>query len=60
MNLDFLLRQTAVSTQMSRIEIPGETARMAMAVVGIGPIVLAYPFFQRYFIKGLTIGAVKG
>lgn len=60
MNLDFLLRQTAVSAQMSRIEIPGETARMAMAVVGIGPIVLAYPFFQRYFIKGLTIGAVKG
>lgn len=31
-----------------------------MAVVGIGPIVLAYPFFQRYFIKGLTVGAVKG
>jgi putative aldouronate transport system permease protein len=29
-------------------------------VVGIGPIVLAYPFFQRYFIKGLTVGAVKG
>jgi putative aldouronate transport system permease protein len=60
MNLDFLLRQTAVSAQMARIDIPGETARMAMAVVGIGPIVLAYPFFQRYFIKGLTIGAVKG
>jgi putative aldouronate transport system permease protein len=60
MNLDFLLRQTAVSADMARIEIPGETARMAMAVVGIGPIVLAYPFFQRYFIKGLTIGAVKG
>jgi len=34
--------------------------RMAMAVVGIGPIVLAYPFFQKYFIKGLTVGAVKG
>jgi putative aldouronate transport system permease protein len=29
-------------------------------VMGIGPVVLAYPFFQRYFVKGLTIGAVKG
>jgi putative aldouronate transport system permease protein len=42
------------------VNIPTETVRMAMAVLGIGPIVLAYPFFQRYFIKGLTIGAVKG
>ncbi|HEX9063156.1 MAG TPA: carbohydrate ABC transporter permease [Clostridia bacterium] len=40
--------------------VPGETLRMAMAIVGIGPIIFAYPFFQRYFIKGLTIGAVKG
>jgi putative aldouronate transport system permease protein len=29
-------------------------------VVTVGPIVLAYPFFQRYFIRGLTMGAVKG
>jgi ABC-type sugar transport system, permease component len=42
------------------IRFPAETMRMAMAVVGIGPIVLAYPFFQKYFIKGLTVGAVKG
>ncbi|WAM31951.1 carbohydrate ABC transporter permease [Caldicellulosiruptor naganoensis] len=41
-------------------EIPAESARMAMAVMGMGPIVLAYPFFQRYFVKGLTIGAIKG
>lgn len=40
--------------------IPSESARMALCIVTIGPIVLAYPFFQRYFIKGLTIGAVKG
>lgn len=40
--------------------IPSETVRMAMVVVGIGPIILAYPFFQKYFIKGLTIGSVKG
>ncbi len=41
-------------------EMPAETFRMAMAVVTMGPIVLAYPFFQKYFVKGLTIGAVKG
>lgn len=41
-------------------ELPSETFRMAMAVVTVGPIIMAYPFFQRYFIKGLTIGAVKG
>jgi len=41
-------------------QMPNETLRMAMAVVAIGPIVFAYPFFQRYFISGLTVGAVKG
>ncbi|MFC5470569.1 carbohydrate ABC transporter permease [Cohnella suwonensis] len=39
---------------------PNETVRMAMCIVGMGPIVLAYPFFQKYFVKGLTIGAIKG
>ncbi|OXS60324.1 sugar ABC transporter permease [Cohnella sp. CIP 111063] len=39
---------------------PALTFRMALAVVGIGPIVLAYPFFQKYFVQGLTVGAVKG
>ena len=41
-------------------KLPAETARMAMCILAIGPIVLAYPFFQKYFIKGLTVGAVKG
>jgi len=39
--------------------LPSETFRMAMCIVTIGPIVLAYPFFQKYFIRGLTIGAIK-
>ena len=40
--------------------LPAETFRMAMAVVTVGPIIMAYPFFQKYFVKGLTVGAVKG
>lgn len=41
-------------------KIPLESVRMAMAVIGTIPLLCAYPFFQKYFIKGLTVGAVKG
>ncbi len=41
-------------------EIPSESARMAMCILALGPVVLVYPFLQKYFIKGLTIGAIKG
>jgi putative aldouronate transport system permease protein len=40
--------------------LPSMSIRMAMAVITIGPIILAYPFVQRYFVRGLTLGAVKG
>ena len=40
--------------------LPTESMKMAMAIVVTGPILLLYPFVQRYFVKGLTIGAVKG
>lgn len=40
--------------------IPLESMKMAMTVIATGPIVLLYPFVQRYFVKGMTIGAVKG
>ena len=41
-------------------EIPTLGVRMATACITIGPIILAYPFVQRYFVQGLTMGAVKG
>jgi putative aldouronate transport system permease protein len=40
--------------------LPNDSLQMAMAVIGMGPILLVYPFFQKYFVKGLTVGAVKG
>ena len=40
--------------------VPLESMKMAMTVIATGPIVLLYPFVQRYFVKGMTIGAVKG
>ena len=43
-----------------RQDLPTESTKMAMAIVVTGPILLLYPFVQRYFVKGLTIGAVKG
>lgn len=64
LSIQFLSSNTTAAQGIAQggglVNIPTETVRMAMAVVGVGPIVLAYPFFQRYFIQGLTIGAVKG
>jgi putative aldouronate transport system permease protein len=49
-----------VTGNASNIRVPTETAKLAMSVIAIGPIVLLYPFLQRFFVKGLTLGAVKG
>ena len=51
------------SSQLQGVDVttlPTVTMRMAIAVVGILPIIIAYPFFQKYFAKGITVGAVKG
>ncbi|SDX07246.1 carbohydrate ABC transporter permease [Paenibacillus sp. CF384] len=62
MNLQFLLANAQAggpsSTEIANL--PSESVRMAMCIVGTGPMVFAYPFFQKYFVKGLTVGAVKG
>ena len=42
------------------VDLPGTSVRMAMAVIGILPIVIIYPFVQKHFIKGVVLGAVKG
>ncbi|MEK8129934.1 carbohydrate ABC transporter permease [Paenibacillus filicis] len=61
LNIQFLAQNTRNNNASQIIAtLPTETVRMAMAIIGVGPIVLAYPFFQKYFVKGLTVGAVKG
>lgn len=52
--------QAGLSLQQYRNSMPTESVRMAIAIVIVIPIACAYPFFQKYFISGLTIGAVKG
>ena len=65
--LQKMLRNLELVNQMSEsgmgdvaVDVPGETVRMAMAVVAAGPALVIFPFFQKYFVKGLTVGSVKG
>jgi len=46
--------------QISLTQFPSNAARMAMAVLAGGPMLFIFPFFQRYFVKGLTVGSLKG
>ena len=54
------MRIVAEKSGIALPSVPLESMKMAMTVIATGPIVLRYPFVQRYFVKGLTIGAVKG
>lgn len=51
-------QNSGVTNEMDTI--PSESARMALCMVALGPILVIYPFFQKYFIQGMTIGSVKG
>ncbi|MGT2716405.1 carbohydrate ABC transporter permease [Streptococcus respiraculi] len=60
-NMEYLSKNAGLGTQFAALNssLPKESARMAMVVVATLPIACIYPFFQRYFVKGLTIGGVK-
>ncbi len=51
---------TSVISSGNMAEMPMETTRMAMAVVVAGPALVIFPFFQKYFSKGIAVGSVKG
>ena len=56
-----LVRDAAMSGLSVNIsKLPTESMRMAMCVIAAGPMLLVFPFFQKYFVRGLTVGSVKG
>jgi putative aldouronate transport system permease protein len=62
-NMQFLLLNQDMmggGIAASMDNFPTESVRMAMAVLAAGPMLFIFPFFQRYFVKGLQIGAIKG
>lgn len=56
-NVQMLVAQ---GIQVDTNDLPSESIKMATATIAIGPIILLYPFVQKYFVSGLTIGSVKG
>ena len=61
--IEFLMNSKDVPAQVLQEmggKLPAQSATMATVLVVVGPILVVYPFFQKYFIKGLTVGSVKG
>lgn len=60
LNATTALKQMSQSANMSTADLPTQSVKLAMAVVATGPILLLYPFVQKFFVSGITVGAVKG
>ncbi|WP_308635555.1 carbohydrate ABC transporter permease [Paenibacillus silvisoli] len=59
-NIEFLTKNVQAGISVDLSAIPTESSRMAIAILAAGPMLFAFPFFQKYLVKGLTVGAVKG
>lgn len=60
-NIQFLSTAgNANAVAVASSSIPSEAIKMATCIITIGPIILVYPFVQKYFVKGIMVGAVKG
>ena len=60
-NIEFLTRNaSSLGTGVSQMKIPQVGIRMGIAVVAVLPVLVIYPFLQKYFVKGIVIGGVKG
>ncbi len=60
LNATTALKQMSQSASVKTAELPTESVKLAMAVVATGPVLFLYPFVQKYFVSGITVGAVKG
>ena len=61
-NIEYLSKNASAAVKSTSLagQLPASTVRMAIAVIGMLPILVIYPFVQRYFVKGISLGAVKG
>lgn len=59
-NISALLTSSTLQSAKEHMVLPSNTARMAMTVFTVFPVLIFYPFAQKYFVKGITVGAVKG
>ena len=61
-NIQFLQTMSQQSSEVQALlaSVPGDGVKMAMVIVTTGPIILLYPIVQKYFMKGIMVGAVKG
>ncbi len=59
-NAEFLSANSTASAMLTSVTVPLQTIRMAMAVVAIGPVAIAFLALQRYFVRGITLGGIKG
>lgn len=61
-NIQYLTQNAGniVNSQQGLASIPSIAVRMAIAIVGLLPVLIAYPFVQKYFVRGITLGGVKG
>ena len=58
-NIQFMSNNSSLAGQLIG-QMPSATIRMAIAVIGVLPILIIYPFIQKFFVKGIVVGAVKG
>ena len=58
--VDFVEKMATENSQLAEYSVPKESMRYAMAMLAAGPMLVVFPFFQKYFVKGMTVGAVKG
>ena len=59
-NIAALTEQLSTSVNVNIKDIPSEPSRMAMCILAAGPMLIIFPFFQKYFVKGISVGAIKG
>jgi putative aldouronate transport system permease protein len=59
-NAEIMMKEAQAGFSLGGQDFPTDSAKMAMAVIAAGPMMFVFPFFQKYFVRGITTGAVKG